>query len=210
MITASYRTLAIVTCSGSVYVLAQDAAVRGVNGGRHCNCLVSGNFTTSSGNPVISNIVACRVSYNTAFALGSDGSFVDMGYTNLSGRWFCYCIQNKSHTHDFTYLQFWRISQNDFYYSTRSHPTPSYFVLSSDNNLYAVGENSFRQLGDWTTTDRTSWVQPRYTSSSGPVMNNIKWIAANENDAGGSTFGAINVLTTELKFITGAKMVIQC
>ena len=46
---------------------------------------------------------------------------VDMGYTNLSGRWFCYCIQNKSHTHDFTYLQFWRISQNDFNYSTRSH-----------------------------------------------------------------------------------------
>ena len=78
MITASYRTLAIVTCSGSVYVLAQDAAVRGVNGGGTATAW-SQVTTTSSGNPVISNIVACRVSYNTAFALGSDGSLWTWG-----------------------------------------------------------------------------------------------------------------------------------
>jgi len=67
----------------------------------------------------------------------------------------------------------------------------SHYVLAKNGNLYALGENSNKQLGDWSTNDRTAWVQPRYTSAAGPVMNNIKWISPQEHD---DQYGAINVL----------------
>src|SRR5690606_1257552 len=69
---------------------------------------------------------------------------------------------------------------------------PSYYVLDVNGNLYAMGRNDQRQLGDWTTTDRLTWVQPRYTSASGPVMSDIKWISPLEHDW---YYGAINVIT---------------
>ncbi|MBL0084867.1 MAG: DUF11 domain-containing protein [Saprospiraceae bacterium] len=194
MITASYRTLAIVTCSGSVYVLAQDAAVRGVNGGGSATAW-SQVTTTASGNPTISGIVACRVSYNTAFALGSDGSLYTWGTQTYLGEGSAIASRTRATPMSLPAFNSGASVKMISITAPGNTPAPSYYVLSTDNNLYAVGENSSRQLGDWSTTDRLSWVQPRY-SSGGQVLNDIKWIAANENDAGGSTFGAINVLTT--------------
>jgi hypothetical protein len=66
-------------------------------------------------------------------------------------------------------------------------------LLYSNGNLYSLGENSNRELGDWTTTDKSTWLQPRYTSASGPVMNNIVWISPNEHDnALGATINVLN------------------
>src|SRR5690606_13177706 len=68
---------------------------------------------------------------------------------------------------------------------------PTYYILMTDGNLYAMGDNSVRQIGDWTTTERREWQQPRYNSASGPVMDNILWISPNEHDG---RYGSINVI----------------
>ena len=72
--------------------------------------------------------------------------------------------------------------------------TKSYYVLATNGNLYVLGRNGNRQLGDWTTAERQSWVQPRYTSRTGQVMNNIKWISVQEHD---TEYGAVNVITND-------------
>lgn len=48
-----------------------------------------------------------------------------------------------------------------------SAATPTYYILMTDGKLYAMGNNSARQIGDWTTTERREWQQPRYNSASG-------------------------------------------
>ncbi|HNJ64096.1 MAG TPA: hypothetical protein PLK16_12290, partial [Saprospiraceae bacterium] len=194
MITASANSLAIVTCSGNVYVLSQLAEIRGVGGGGSTTAW-SQVTTSATGNPNLTGIVACRISYNVAYALGSDGSIWTWGAATYLGNGTPMASRNRATPMT---LPTFNAGQSAKMISITSIAgnKPSYYILSTDNNLYAVGENSNRQLGDWTTTDRTSWVQPRYTSAAGPVMNNIKWIAANENDSGTSSFAAINVLTT--------------
>lgn len=71
----------------------------------------------------------------------------------------------------------------------------SYYVLYTDGNLYAMGANGSGQLGTWNTTSTTVWVQPRYTSATGPVMNNIKWISGNESDPY-TDLKSVNVINT--------------
>ncbi|HRD07907.1 MAG TPA: hypothetical protein PK037_10090, partial [Saprospiraceae bacterium] len=194
MITATNGALAIVTCSGSVYVISQFSEVRGVGGGGTSTAW-SQVTTSTAGNPVISGIVACRLSYDLAYALGSDGSIWTWGFNTYLGNGTASATRTRAT--QMTLPTFNSGHSAKMISLTSSGGTnPSYYILSTDNNLYAVGENTNKQLGDWTTTDRNAWVQPRYTSTSGPVMNNIKWIAANENDSGTSSLGAINVLTT--------------
>src|SRR5690625_3032986 len=74
----------------------------------------------------------------------------------------------------------------------------SYYVLYEDGDLFSLGDNKWRQLGDWTTTERRSWVQPRYNSSSGPVMNDIAWISPQEHDY---VWSFINVVNNDNKLI---------
>src|SRR5690606_12862778 len=67
----------------------------------------------------------------------------------------------------------------------------SYFVLYTSGALYALGTNSAHELGVWDDTDRLTWVQPRYNSASGPVMDDIKWLSTNEHDR---SYASINVI----------------
>ncbi|MBK8698883.1 MAG: DUF11 domain-containing protein [Saprospiraceae bacterium] len=195
MITATYQTLAIVTCSGSVYVLSQQADLRG-NGATGNSTTWYQVTTSASGNPALSGIVACRVSNGVAMALGSDGSIWTWGTRTYLGNGTAIAARNRATQMTLPAYNSGASAKMISLTAPQNPALPSYYILATDNNLYAMGENTLRQLGDWTTTDRTSWVQPRYTSSAGPVMNDIQWIAANENDSGPSTYGAINVLTT--------------
>ena len=132
---------------------------------------------------------------------------VDMGYTNLSGRWFCYCIRTKPHP----WLHLPNSGASAKMISITAPgatPTPSYFVLSSDNNLYAVGENSFRQLETGQLLIGQVGFQiykffwPSYEQHKMDCCQWkwYRWIH----------FRQLTYWRQELKFITGAKMVIQC
>lgn len=176
-------TIAITTCSGNVWVLSQDFSERG-NGGLGSSLAWSRVTTNAAGNPDLSGIVVCRGAGNSLMALKNDGTVWVWG-TNI------YLGNNTGITAQFRAVQMTapsgitpKMIAVNFEGNSQSH---SYYILATNGSLYALGNNFSKQLGDWTNTTRLSWVQPRYTSSSGPVMNNIKWISTNEHDNGDGT-----------------------
>ncbi|MBP4138553.1 Ig-like domain-containing protein [Flavobacterium geliluteum] len=187
MMFATYRTLAITTCSGDVWVISQTASVRG-NGGTG-NATTWYRVTTSdAGNPFLTDVVACRGNYDGLMALKSDGTVYVWGVNVLLGdNTAVIASQTRARQMAIPAITPKMIS------SSGSGTERSYYILATNGNLYTVGENSNRQLGDWTTTDRLGWVQPRYTSAAGPVMSDIVWFSVQEHD---NLYGSANVINT--------------
>jgi uncharacterized repeat protein (TIGR01451 family)/gliding motility-associated-like protein len=188
MMFATYRTLAITTCSGDVWVISQTASVRG-NGGAGNGTTWYRVTTSDAGNPNLTDVVVCRGSNDGLMALKSDGTVYVWGNNvYLGNNTAVIPTQN-------TAVQMALPSgiTPKMIGSSGSAAARAYYILATDGNLYGVGENSNRELGDWTTTDRLSWVQPRYTSAAGPVMNNIKWFSSQEHDA---QYGSVNVINS--------------
>ena len=187
MLFATYKTLAITTCSGDVWVISQTASVRG-NGG-------TGNATTwykvttaETGNPFLSDVVVCRGNYDGLMALKSDGTVYVWGVNVLVGNNTA-IIPSQTRAIQMAMPG----GTPKMIGSSGSGTERSYYILATDGNMYTVGENSNRQLGDWTTTDRLGWVQPRYTSVSGAFMDNIKWFSVQEHD---NLYGSANVINS--------------
>ncbi|MBK7956801.1 MAG: hypothetical protein IPK03_00975 [Bacteroidetes bacterium] len=191
MLYVGNRMIAITTCSGSVWVISQIANTRG-NG-------AAGNSTTwyqvttnLAGNPALTGIVACRGSGNSLFALKSDRTLWVWGSNTYLANGTAAATRNRAtqmNSPTGTAKKMIGVS-----YDGTAH---SYYVIDTLSRLYALGRNAFRQLGDWTTTERTTWVQPRYTSAAGPVMNNIRWISTNETDNSGAESPSVNILTRD-------------
>jgi uncharacterized repeat protein (TIGR01451 family)/gliding motility-associated-like protein len=190
MLFATYKTLAITTCSGDVWVISQTASVRG-NGG-------AGNATTwykvttnETGNPFLSDVVVCRGNYDGLMALKSDGTVYVWGVNVLLGDNTA-IIPSQTRAIQMALPG----GTPKMIGSSGSGTERSYYILATDGNMYAVGENTNRQLGDWTTIDRLGWVQPRYTSVTGPLMENmddIKWFSVQEHD---NLYGSVNVINS--------------
>lgn len=186
MMFATYKTLAITTCSGDVWVLSQTPSVRG--NGRRGNAVTWYRVTTSdTGNPFLKGIVACRGNNDGLMALKSDGTIYVWGNNVLLGNNSA-VIPSQPRAAQMTLPV---NATPKMIGSTGNATARSYFMLAANGNLYSLGENSNNELGDWTVTDRLSWVQPRYVSASGPVMNDIKWFSPQEHD---SQYGAVNVI----------------
>jgi gliding motility-associated-like protein len=187
MMFATYMTLAITTCSGDVWVISQTEEVRGNGGGGSATKWY--RVTTSApGNPFLTDVVACRGNTDGLMALKSDGTVYVWGINVLLGNNTA-IIGNQNRAVQMTMPT----TTPKMIGSTGSGTARSYYVLSTDGNLYAVGENSKKELGDWTTNDRLGWVQPHYDSKTGPVMNNIKWFSSQEHDA---QYGSMNVINS--------------
>ena len=195
MIFTTHLNLVIVTCSGSVYVLTQQ----GENAGRN----LTGTLTSAAslqwyqvqevtaGNPAISNVIAVRGNRNTLFALKSDGTLWTWGLETYLGNGTASATRTRATQMTLPSanpIKMIGVTRND------NDDEASYYVVNANGNMYSLGNNSERQLGDWTTTERRSWVQPRYTSAAGPVMNNVHWISPNEHDP---TYPAVNVLNSD-------------
>ncbi len=197
MMFVTNQTIAIVTCSGDVWVISQIAenTGTGLSGAQSSADAVKWHKVKEStaGNPFLSNVIAVRGQENTLFALKADGSLWTWGTETYLG-------DNTAMTSRTRATQMILPSGNPIKMigATRedSENKSSYYVLNANGNLYALGGNISNQLGDWSTTERESWVQPRYTSASGQVMNDIHWISPNEHD---NKYGAIGVLTSTSK-----------
>lgn len=188
MMFATYKTLVITTCSGDVWVLSQTPNVRG-NGGRG-NAVTWYRVTTSdTGNPFLTGVVACRGNNDGLMALKSDGTVYVWGNNVLLGD-NSPVIPSQDTAAKMTLPV---NATPKMIGSTGNGIARSYYILATNGNLYSLGENSNRELGDWTVTDRLSWVQPRYFSATGPVMNDIKWFSPQEHD---SQYGAVNVINS--------------
>lgn len=188
MMFATYKTLVITTCSGEVWVLSQTPNVRG-NGGTGNSVTWYRVTTSSTGNPFLTDVVACRGNYDGLVALKSDGTIYVWGNNVLVGN-NSTVIPGQARAIEMTLPV---NATPKMIGSTGNGKARSYYILATDGNLYSLGENSNGELGDWTVTDRFSWVQPRYVSAAGPVMNNIKWFSPQEHDG---QFGAINVINS--------------
>lgn len=71
----------------------------------------------------------------------------------------------------------------------------SYYVRGTDGKLYGLGENSTRQLGDLTGTDRATWVRvhkPGSTSGSPILFNDCTFFSPQEHDSENSNVNAID------------------
>lgn len=188
MMFATFKTLVITTCGGDVWVISQTPDVRG-NGG-------TGNATTwyrvttsANGNPFLTDVVACRGNYDALMALKSDGTVHVWGNNILLGD-NNPIVASQSRASQMTLPA---AIPPKMIGSSGNNLLRSYYVLATDGNLYTLGRNASRQLGDWTSTERLSWVQPRYTSATGQVMNDIKWFSVQEHDA---THGSVNVINS--------------
>ena len=190
MMFATYRTLVITTCNGNAWVLSQDAALR-ADGLSGSSLQWSQVRTSATGNPVLTDVVVCRGTAGSLMALTGDGSVYVWGTNVYLGNGTA-LIPSQTYA---TKMTLPLVGSNPItpkmIGATNSAALASFYILDTTGNLYGLGENSNRQLGDWTTTDRTGWVQPKYTSALGPVMNDIKWISPKEHDL---VHGAINVL----------------
>lgn len=180
--------LVITTCDGNVYVLSANFNTRGSATGTP----TSWSHVQKADGSFLTGIVATRG--NAASLIATDGSgglwtWGQISWDGVSGP-----IARDRATPMATPAgasgSIKMIGANHTAYGTQSN---SYYVLYTTGSLYALGDNQYGQLGNWTTTNSNTWVQPRYTSASGPVMNDIKWISPNEHDRG---IAAINVLTS--------------
>lgn len=176
MLFATYFTLAITTCSGDVWIITKTSAMRGNNS--------SGNsrgwyrvVTAESGNPRLTGIVATRGSATAMIALRNDNTIWTWGSQTYLG-------DGSGPTKRIAATQMTAPAAGTIKMvgATSDGTNTSYYVLYTDGSLYSLGNNDKKQLGDWTTTQRTTWVQPRYNSAAGPVMNDIRWISPMEHD----------------------------
>lgn len=195
MLFGSFELLAITTCTGEVWVLAngnslQHKAVRG-NGGAGVSSSWS-QVHVGPNQPLTDVIVVRGNGRHSLIALKTDNTIWTWGRSTYLGDNTDPLIRS--------------------YATQMVHPDPSktikmigmtgsasnisYYVLMTDGNLFALGHNESNALGDFTNTTRLNWIQPKYNSANGPTMNNIHWISPQEHDG---LYRSINVLTKQAK-----------
>lgn len=186
MLFATNRTLALVTCSGEAWVMTQTSAMRGNNSAGNPNAWYR-VLTSTNESDRLTGVVAVRGSSTGMIALTGDGKLWTWGSQTYLGdgtarakRVFAYeMAQPKPGT-------------IKMIGAASDGVNTSYYVLYADGGLYTVGNNSKRQLGDWTANEKNAWVQPKYHSNTGSAMNNIKWISPSEHNADRPAISVIN------------------
>jgi len=196
MMFVTYRTIVITTCGGEVYTLTQSFWVSGVN--TSVNPLIWNKVQKASGGD-LTGIVATRGSERGMIALDETGGLWVWG----SSIWDGTSTSAINSSRAVPMLKPAAATGNIKMIGGTSTTTNTFYVLYENGNLYALGSNDRKQLGNWdpdwvegnNSTASPSWVQPRY-SAGGPVMNNIKWISPQEHDA---LYAFINVITNDKK-----------
>lgn len=198
MMFGSYRTLAIVTCSGEAWVLSFNGEKNGdgtlqssVN-----NVIWHRVKTDVAGNPYLENVVAMRGTPNALFALTSTGKLYTWG-TNT------YNNNGAATTRVYaTEVSVPAGAVPKMIGMTQNQTKQSYYLLAANGKLYSMGDNSNKQLGDGTGLEKTVWVQPRNMEVQGSeavgVLENVVWISPNEHSDQVNT-ATINIITSNNK-----------
>jgi len=189
MIFTSNQLLAILTNSGNVYVISQTADVRGIGGGGS-NMQWYQVTTSASGFPAISNITAIRGNgRGSMMALSSTGVLYTWGASTFLGDNSAAAARNRATPMTLPA----GVSGSDIKMigmTARTTADPSsHYLLTFSGSLYGLGENSNRQLGDFTTTDRTGWVNVKKTATTN--FTDCIFFSPNEHDL---AYGAVNAI----------------
>ncbi|WP_291401955.1 invasin domain 3-containing protein, partial [Daejeonella sp.] len=200
MIQASNQTLAILTNSGNVWMLTQASlALEGNGGSVSTSGSSSWKKVKTSSTTDLTNVIAIRgqvssVSLNAFAALTSSGDLYTWGSSVYLGN-------NTASTSasyatlmtlpvEFTSSNVPKMIGVTGGFKTSSTLKNTYYILSSNGSLYALGDNSKRQCGDFTTSERRTWVNSKINSSTN--FNNVNTISVQEHDA---SFPGISAIT---------------
>lgn len=190
MLFVTTGTIAITTCSGDVWVLSKTSEMRGAGSGGNAETWYRVRTNSSGIAQYLTDVVAVRGSFRSLIALKRDGTIWTWGTNTYLGDG-----SNAAKLKIATQMTAPKAGTIKMIGSTSDANYSSLYVLYEDGALYSLGNNAKRQLGDWTTTERKSWVQPRYNSALGPTMNNIRWISPMEHDR---KYPVINVVNEDM------------
>lgn len=192
----TYQTLAILDCSGNVWVLSQRSRMRG-NGN-------SGNETTwyqvkESANTNLGDVAAVRGAPGGLMALKNDGTVWTWGYNVYLGGGNSSDDRNYATKMTLTKPQGGGAIVPKMIGMTGTTSRNTHYILGADGFVYSLGNNSEGQLGDrsnwegWgSSSPATNWV--RVKSGSNSFLSDIAWISPNEHDNYGNS--AVNALTS--------------
>jgi hypothetical protein len=179
MMFATYGTLLITTCSGEVYFIVNYWGNSGSGSTGDVNVWAKVKKSTTAGLSDLTGIVSARGCPSGFVALDENGDLWTWGYRTWDG---ANPRTQRSAAVQMTLPGGATGAIKMVGMTGGGSGQVSYYLLYENGNLYTLGDNNFKQLGDWTTTNSATWVQPKYTSVSGPVMDDIKWISPQEHD----------------------------
>ncbi|MBS1654481.1 MAG: hypothetical protein JSU05_06540, partial [Bacteroidetes bacterium] len=204
---ATYQTLIILTkivnnVGGDVYILTQTSLAVEANGG------TAGTAGSSSWQKVkinsstaLTNVTAVRgqvynTSNNAFIAVTSSGQVYTWGNTTYLGNSTAIAARNYATLmtlpqENATNIIPKMIGVTGGGASGSTTVTNTYYLLSNSGNLFALGNNSQKQCGDFTTTERTSWVQVKKSSTSGDYLTNINFFSCQEHNASYPAIAAV-------------------
>jgi gliding motility-associated-like protein len=184
---ATYQTLVLLTNSGNVWVLTQTSLALEGNGG---TASTAGSSTwkqvkTDAANYLsdIKNVRAqvTSATYNAFIAETNSGDLYTWGNTTFLGNSTAASARNYATL--MTLPSGVASSGIKMIGVTGGGVENTYYLVSNDGKLYALGDNSQRQCGDFTTTDRTAWVQAKKSVTAGDYLTNINYISVQEHNS---------------------------
>jgi len=193
MMFGTQNTLAIVTCSGAAYILSTagnkngDGSTQNTANGAVWHRIKT-NATTN-----LHNVVAIRGSVNAMMALTAEGEIYTWGTGTRLG-------ENSVGATDRIYATLMVRPDNitpKMIGMTRSSGGQTYYVLATNGNLYSLGDNTSKQLGNFLTTSSNTWIRVKKSNAANDFLNNVVWISPQEHEGG--NYAAINVLTADGK-----------
>ena len=198
MMFGSYRTLAITTCTGDAWILSATGAKNGdgtnQNTGSNQNNsdVMWHRIKTGAGaTDFLTGVVAMRGTANAMVALTSTGALYTWGTGTYNGDGVTGAT-NRTYATPMT-LPTGMTGAPKMIGMT---PGVSYFLLTTTGELWSLGANASKQLGDFTTTTRTGWVRIKKSSATNDYMEPVAWISPQEHDATNAT---VSILTTSGK-----------
>ncbi len=205
---ATSQTLILLTkrvsnSGGDVYILTQTSRAAEANGGTPVTTAGSSSWqrVRINGSTFLTNVTAVRGqvynSSNNAFiALAATGEVYTWGNTSYLGN--STAVAARNYATQMTLPTEFASSIPKMIGVTGGGGTGAtttgntYYILSEAGNLYSLGNNSQRQCGDFTTTERTSWVQVKKSSAANDFLVNVNFFSAQEHN---SSFPSVAAIT---------------
>ncbi len=199
---ATYQTLILHTKGGNVWILTQSSLAVEANGGAVGTTGSSTWKQVKTGAGVnLNQVTAVRgqvssSSYNGFIALTASGKLYTWGNSTYLGN--SSAVAARNYATEMTLPSGFSgtikmigitggIAQSG--YTTTKN---TYYLLDETGKLYSMGDNSQKQCGDFTTTERTSWVRAQKSATSGDYFTNINYISAQEHNSSFPGIAAIN------------------
>ncbi|MEN9447208.1 MAG: hypothetical protein RJA25_498, partial [Bacteroidota bacterium] len=196
--------LAIVTCTGAAYTLTINGPAYGDDAiDNATNDLLWHRVSTAANTP-LTNVVAVRGTYQTFMALTSDGKIYTWGTaTRINGTGGAAAAQDRSFATEIN--QPTGVTPK-MIGMTASSNGKTYYLLATNGKLFSMGDNTYGQLGNGSTTSSDTWIQVTATTiaedaATYAIDSNVVWISPQEHDRGTSVSenASISIITNDGK-----------